>query len=182
MENKHVIKIKKKEFPLVFSLGTLQRMEEFIDGFDLTNVDNILRSTKGLLDILYCLAEQGAIAEGRRLEEDRAWFGANAPAAQKWIIQAHTTIVETLVDGMSMETDEEDDDAEVDVVLEELKKKRRENRLTWRQAVAYGLIAGLRYDEMQNMKPGAVLDLFVYRRKYDDVLHRITREKDRIYD
>ena len=122
MENKHVIKIKKKEFPLVFSLGTLQRMEEFIDDFDLTKVDDILRSTKGLLDILYCLAEQGAIAEGRSLEEDRAWFGANAPAAQRWIIQAHTIIVDTLVDGMSMETDDEDD-AEVDVVLEELKKK-----------------------------------------------------------
>ena len=48
--------------------------------------------------------------------------------------------------------------------------------------MAYGLIAGLRFDEMQKMLPGAVLDLFVYRRKYDDDQHRITRKKERIYD
>jgi len=35
---------------------------------------------------------------------------------------------------------------------------------------------------MQKMLPGAVLDLFVYRRKYDDDQHRITRKKERIYD
>ncbi len=44
------------------------------------------------------------------------------------------------------------------------------------------MIAGLRFDEMQKMLPGAVLDLFVYRRKYDDDQHRITRKKERIYD
>lgn len=123
MRKQHAIKICKKEFPLVFSLGTLQRMEEVIEDFNLTEVDNILRTTKGLLDILYCLAEQGAIAEGRRLEEDRAWFGAHAPASRNWIVNTHETVVAALIDGMSMETDDEDEDAEVDVVLEELKKK-----------------------------------------------------------
>ena len=91
--------------------------------FDLSKIDAILRKTKGLLDVLFLLAEQGAIIEGRKLEEDRAWFGAHAPASQKWIISAHEAIVSTLVDGMSMETDDADPDEEVDVVLEELKKK-----------------------------------------------------------
>lgn len=123
MEKKHTLKVGGKEFHLVFSLGTMERMEEMIEDFDLSKIDAILRKTKGLLDILFLLAEQGAIIEGRKLEEDRAWFGAHAPASQKWIISAHEAIVSTLVDGMSMETDDADPDEEVDVVLEELKKK-----------------------------------------------------------
>ena len=41
--------------------------------------------------------------------------------------------------------------------------------------VSYGLVAGLRLDEINRMRPGAVLDLFVYRRKYDDQQHGIKR-------
>ena len=67
-------------------------------------------------------------------------------------------------------------------------------KLTWRQVVTYGLIAGLRIDEMQSliaglqidemqsMAPGLVLDLFSYRRMYDDEQHRIQRKKEEIYD
>ena len=47
----HRIKMAKREFPLVFSLGTLQLLEETIDGFDLAQVDELLRSTKGLLEL-----------------------------------------------------------------------------------------------------------------------------------
>ena len=35
--------------------------------------------------------------------------------------------------------------------------------------VSWGLIAGLRVDEIHRMRPGAVLDLFLYRRMYDDL-------------
>ena len=37
--------------------------------------------------------------------------------------------------------------------------------------VSWGLIAGLSLEEIHRMKPGAVLDLFIYRRRYDDVMH-----------
>ena len=43
--------------------------------------------------------------------------------------------------------------------------------------VSYGLIAGLKYHEMMRMKPGMVLDLFIYRRNYDDQQHGIKRSK-----
>lgn len=33
--------------------------------------------------------------------------------------------------------------------------------------VSWGLIAGLRLEEINRMRPGAVLDLFLYRRNYD---------------
>ena len=48
--------------------------------------------------------------------------------------------------------------------------------------MSYGLIAGLQYDTMQRMTPGLILDLFVYRRTYDDMEHKISREKETIYD
>lgn len=41
--------------------------------------------------------------------------------------------------------------------------------------ISYGLIAGLRYDEMQDMEPGKIIDLYIYRRRYDDQQHGVTR-------
>jgi hypothetical protein len=42
--------------------------------------------------------------------------------------------------------------------------------------VSWGLTAGLTFSEIRKMRPGQVMDLFLYRRKYDDILHGITRE------
>lgn len=47
--------------------------------------------------------------------------------------------------------------------------------MTYLRVVSFGLIAGLSLEEMNRMKPGQVLDVFVYRREYDDVMHWITR-------
>lgn len=42
--------------------------------------------------------------------------------------------------------------------------------------VSWGLIAGLRMEEIHKMRPGAVMDLFIYKRNYDDIQHGIRRE------
>lgn len=47
--------------------------------------------------------------------------------------------------------------------------------MTYRKIVSYGLIAGLTYTEMQDLRPGFVLDQFILRRNYDDVMHGIRR-------
>ena len=41
--------------------------------------------------------------------------------------------------------------------------------------VSWGLIAGLTIPEINRMRPGAVMDLYIYRRNYDDQLHGIMR-------
>ena len=41
--------------------------------------------------------------------------------------------------------------------------------------VSWGLIAGLKLDEVNRMKPGEVLDLYIYRRNYDDIQNGIMR-------
>jgi len=47
--------------------------------------------------------------------------------------------------------------------------------LTVRKVISYGLIAGLRYQDVLDMMPGEALDYFIYRRMYDDEQHRILR-------
>lgn len=42
--------------------------------------------------------------------------------------------------------------------------------------VSWGLTAGLSLDEIHRMRPGQVMDLFIYRRNYDDIQHGVIRE------
>ena len=46
----------------------------------------------------------------------------------------------------------------------------------------YGLVAGLRLDEMIRLTPGEVCDLYIMRVHYDDEQHGISRSKKKIYD
>lgn len=39
--------------------------------------------------------------------------------------------------------------------------------MTYRRILSCGLIAGLRKNEIDRMRPGEVLDLYYYRMKYD---------------
>lgn len=49
--------------------------------------------------------------------------------------------------------------------------------MTYRQVVSYGMIAGLRLDEIMRTPPGMIIDLYLYRRGYDDEQHMLTRKK-----
>ena len=49
--------------------------------------------------------------------------------------------------------------------------------MTYRQVVSYGMIAGLSLDEIMRTPPGMVIDLYLYRRDYDDQQHRLMRKK-----
>ena len=40
--------------------------------------------------------------------------------------------------------------------------------MTYRRVVSYGLIAGLRREEIDRMRPGEILDLYYYRTMYDN--------------
>ena len=39
------------------------------------------------------------------------------------------------------------------------------------------MIAGLSYEQIMRSAPGLVMDLFLYRRDYDDQLHGIIRQR-----
>ena len=42
--------------------------------------------------------------------------------------------------------------------------------------VSWGLIAGLTLPEINRMRPGNVMDLYLYRRNYDDIQHGVKRK------
>lgn len=122
----HKIKIAKREFPLAFSLRTLAKIQEKHPDVSVENIEDMFQTVPGLLEMLYLLAEQGARNEGRKLDVDEEWFGSNLPANLKRIVSIRLVVLNTVVDGMHMEAEEEEDaDREIDVVLEELKKKKR---------------------------------------------------------
>ena len=45
--------------------------------------------------------------------------------------------------------------------------------LTYLRVVSYGLIAGLKKDEIDRMRPGNILDLYYYRMQYDHSMIRM---------
>ena len=40
------------------------------------------------------------------------------------------------------------------------------------------MIAGMSYTEMQEMQPGLIMDAYILRRNYDDMMHGIKRGED----
>ena len=119
---KHTIKIGGKTFPLAFTLDAMIMLQENIKDFDIGQLADYTREPKTLVELIYAMAAQGAYLDGHPLEEDRRWFGAHISPAPKRIVAMQIIALNALNDGMKMET-EDDDAEEVDVVLEELKKK-----------------------------------------------------------
>ncbi len=117
------LKIGKRSFALAFDLNALEDLQNTITDFDLSKLSDYVRTPGGLLDLIVILAREGEALEGRELDVDRRWFGAHISPSPAKIANIHVVILDCLRAGLSMETEEEDPDAEVDVVLEEIKKK-----------------------------------------------------------
>ena len=61
---------------------------------------------------------------GEKLDVDQDWFALHTPANVRKLISLQLAVIETITDGMSMETEEDDDrEREVDLVLQEIQKK-----------------------------------------------------------
>lgn len=121
----HKIKIGGREFTLAFTLMAMIRMQERIEGFDFNTINELIGKPDGMLKMLYILAENGEALEGRKLDVSEEWFALHIPANMRKFVSIQLAIMETITDGMSMETEDEDERSrEVDVVLEEIRKKK----------------------------------------------------------
>ena len=121
------LKIGKRKFALAFDLNALEDLQNTIKDFDLSKLSEYVRSPGGLLDLIVILAKEGEALEGRELDVDRRWFGAHISPSPAKIADIHVTIFDCLQAGLRMETEDDDPDAEVDVVLEEIKKKEEKD-------------------------------------------------------
>ena len=120
----HAVKIGGREFPLSFSLKTMLRLQEDVEGFDMNKIDEFVRSPGGLLDLMYEMAVSGAALADQKLDVSKDWMAERIPFSMKRLADIQVEIVQTLTDGMEMETEEEENAGrEVDVVLEDIKKK-----------------------------------------------------------
>ena len=123
----HKIKIGGREFTLAFTLRAMLHMQQRIEGFDFNQVDKLVQTPDGMLRTLFILAENGEKLEGREIDVDEDWFALHTPANLRKMLTIQLAITETLTDGMSMEAEEDDERSrEVDVVLQEIQKKREQ--------------------------------------------------------
>jgi hypothetical protein len=121
------VTIGKREFSLAFTMDALDRIEGVIPDFDLAKISQYAKRSGFMVDILYAMAQQGELLEGRKLDVDRAWFGSHIPASPKKIAEIQVAVFNAMTDAMKMESETEEA-GEVDVDLEEIKKKEtREN-------------------------------------------------------
>lgn len=115
------VKIAKRTFPLAFTLGAMEELDQKIKNFNLARLQDYVKTPSGLLDILLALMRQGAILAGKTLDVDRQWLSSRLSPAPMRMAPIQVAILNALSDGLTMEA--EQDEGEVDVVLEELKKK-----------------------------------------------------------
>jgi len=115
------VKIAKRTFPLAFTLGAMEELQNKIENFNLAKLQEYVKSPSGLMDILLALMRQGAILEGKALDVDRTWLASHLSPAPIRMAPIQVAILNALSDGLTMEAEE--DGGEVDVVLEEIKKK-----------------------------------------------------------
>lgn len=116
------LKIGKRTFALAFTAGALAELEETVEGFDIATISETTKSMKTLLNTVTALARAGEELEGRTLDVDRRWFGQHISPAPLSVAKIQIAALNAFSDGLRMEA-EENEDGEVDVVLEDLKKK-----------------------------------------------------------
>lgn len=115
------IKIGGMTFAMAFTLDAMAALQEMTPGFDLNRVTTYHKTPKGLGDLIYCMAQQGELLEGRELSVSRAWIGSHITPAPSRIARLQVAVLDAINNGIDLES--EDEEGEVDVVLEALKKK-----------------------------------------------------------
>ena len=122
MKTRHTPKIGGRSFALLFNYAALSELEDALEGFDLGEITTFVRNSKAFPVMLAALARQGEEEEGRTLDVDAAWFAKHMRPNVLHIGKIQLAVNLALTDGMMMETEDEEV-GEVDVVMEQLKKK-----------------------------------------------------------
>ena len=122
MKTRETPSIGGRKFLLLFNYAALAEINEAVEGFDLGEITTHVKNTRSFPAILTALARQGEEEEGRTLDVDAVWFSKHIKPNILHIAKIQMAVNMALADGMLMETEEEEP-SEVDLVLEELKKK-----------------------------------------------------------
>lgn len=129
MENADIstrtVKIGGRTFDLAFTVASMIDIRKLDPDFDFGKVDEIVSTPEGMVHALYVLAKSGAMLKNETLDVDEDWFSVHIPANVRKFVSIQIAIMETMADAMMMEAEEDDERShEVDVVLQEIQKKR----------------------------------------------------------
>lgn len=118
-------KVGGRELALAFTLGAMDKIEQRLGvSVELGNVkETVVEQTqdrKKLVALLAILIDEGEAAEGRE-GVGETWIAAHLKPGQ--LPKAQIAILGAVAEGMSMESADGDGNEEIDLVLEELKKK-----------------------------------------------------------
>lgn len=110
------IKVGGRELALDFTIAAMDRMEQALgEAIDLSNLQKaVVEKTgdrKALIAVIWAMAEPPVEAD---------WLSAHVRPGR--LINLRRAALEAMTEGMLMETEEPDENEEVDVVLEEIKK------------------------------------------------------------
>lgn len=117
-----------RELALIFNVEAMDEIEERLGlKIDLSNLQKDLvhglNDRHVLVAVAAIMMREGMIVKGIDPDIDETWVKRNMKPGRQ--LGLHAAVLEGITLGMSMENAaDNDDDAEVDVVLEELKKKQ----------------------------------------------------------
>ena len=117
------IKAGGRTYTLYFTLAAMDEIEEALgepSTFQEDQMEEIMSDRRKVMQVFTAFANQGEIAQGR--EGDLTVKSISRTIRPGEILKLQKAVVDEIVIGARMET-ETDDDAEGDVVLEEIKKK-----------------------------------------------------------
>lgn len=115
-----------RDLALAFTISAMDEMEKVTGTpVDLDNIkETVVESCKDrrkLLDLVAILAHEGAALDETAADADAAWLAKHMRPGH--LPRVQIAVLGAVAGGMRMESAEGDEDEEVDVVLEELKKK-----------------------------------------------------------
>ena len=123
------VKIGGRTFRLGYTVHTLMILEEKYGSLDTDDIPQIISKLNGLVDVLYALAYDGAQLDGKELDVNKDWLAIHIPANQRKVVGLQVAVIDTVAEANRMESEEDEDlSKEVDVVLQELQKKRTDSR------------------------------------------------------
>jgi hypothetical protein len=123
MAKKTMIRLDGREFPIVFTLRTLIRLKEENPDFDVSNISKALATPGDLVKVLYFMMADAAKLEEKELDVDEDWIALRISISPRRFVGLQLKIIHAITDNMSMESGDEDEDREVDLVLQEIQKK-----------------------------------------------------------
>lgn len=111
-----------RRFALAFTLDALDGFEKaFGAAVDKKTLAEKMGDRHALVALLRILAEQGEALEGRELDIDETWIARRIPVGR--LPKMQEAVLAAITEGLRMETENAGEDEEIDVVLEQLKKK-----------------------------------------------------------